>query len=435
VLTGVALFTAVLFVAALSLVVISSRSSSTSGALAAARQFLDAHPSARFVDEATSKYESLTHQVRSSDTGRWRSEGEVQLPNRGRLIVSDARGAREHLVLGEEAFTRQAASRDALRTTPWVRSLSNPTGPRGWTAISDARFDRGRQPGVDVPDPASVPLNLPTVVDALSLSKARRADGGVLTATVRVADLAIAPHGSPASGASSDNATITFTARVARNGRIDWLEVTRVLDLGGDQETEHHRFTFTDWGAPVSLAAPTGVEVDATPTIDEASLARVTGMTVLSPRPMPEPWRLVRVDVVPADGPAEECQSVTLTYLSRTLVVANYLATDADPPTVSITSLAADCPWLDHVQPDLARFRARPAFAGQLPVHLVDSPDANTYSYLSSGWTAVATAGTTYVLATTNWADAELLRLLARLAPLDLAGERLADDDLMRLAG
>ncbi|HEV7887325.1 MAG TPA: hypothetical protein VGO92_07180 [Acidimicrobiales bacterium] len=442
-----ALGTTVLFVAAVGALLIVPGPESPVQALSRVRGFVRDERTAHFTAIGVSEYGTTSQGVGSTTTARTRTTGELRLNEWVHAVTEDGETFDEELVTPKASYYRSAASRLMLEAEQWVASPRGADGFGSLWAGNGAQALAGTRPsdlasGGD-PRLAEVAGTLGTA-PAQALSQLRGVAGAGalpfdlerllargrnvesvgdhrLRATAKVFDLL--PDGLKqfiARMAVPTDATVTLTVDYGPGGRLDVLTTDTVTDFDGDRQTEHEEIRFSRWGEGVALSLPRPDQIDRTPGIDEAALARISDMTVLAPARLPAGWQLTEVDVVPRDDDVQECEAVTLTYREVPIDVSR-LTSDDDPPTIEVTSVPAACGWRADNEPDLAGVRR--VRTGGWEAQVVDNVEDNTYSYLTKGMTAVLEVNATHVLVSTNQGEAVLLATAAALAPLDLAAQ------------
>jgi hypothetical protein len=448
------LSTAVLLLAAVGALTVVPGHDSPTRALAEIRDFVASHRTAHFVAVGSNSIgpgtaESLGHTM----TTRSRASGAIRLPGESHVVIEAGDYAIERITLTDRTYSRHADDVSALARQQWVTGRS----AGGWFAYAPgAGTVVGPEPGPLMP-PAEIgssgggnllPVMLsgglgvladagvPVELESL-LAKAQHpllVEPGHLRATVPMTDLLSAPTAAMLKRAAAGIAgAITFDVAYGPDGRLDSIVIERVMTIDGDRTAAHDAVVFTQWGEPVDIAPPSEGNVDHTPTIDESALAAVSDMTVLAPTTVPAPWKLTSVDVEQEDRESEDCEAVTVEYMRGDVDPRQFDNSEDDPPTVSITSVPASCPWLDSVEPSLEN--ATPVSVGPWRAQLVENVDDNTYSYLSSGITAVLNVNGTYVVASTNAGRPLLVSMLSGLARLDLGRQPIADEALLAAAG
>jgi hypothetical protein len=437
--------TIVLFIAATGALLVLPGHESPTLALARVRAFVKDQRTAHFVDDEVDTFGSVGGGLGDTSTTRSRSTGDIRLPRDSRVVTDygTGEGVSEVLTVDGAIYVRNADSTIALGSTLWVKeTISGGFGPANMTA--NDRGSGGMQTFSPTGSEPPVPVGRGIPQEALlAMAQASVMGGGMgplfnfqgllekaqqvetldhnrLRATAALADLVPEElHKALGADLLSTTGGVTLTIQYGAGGRLDGLVIEALADFDGDQTTDRHDIHFSNWGGPVAVAPPAPGQVDATPGIDEGELAAITDMTVLAPRSLPPGYVLESMDVTHRSVEDEECESVTLEYVRIDWSKVKELTeSGGEPPTITVTSVGPNCPYVSDNEPALAG--ARTVRVGDRTGKLVDNVEDNTYSYLSDGVTLVFDEGT-HVLASTNDGEALLLQVMATLGPLDLA--------------
>ncbi|HUS61693.1 MAG TPA: hypothetical protein VMY34_05815 [Acidimicrobiales bacterium] len=239
------------------------------------------------------------------------------------------------------------------------------------------------------PSPAE-PHRLPDLVAAarrprLLAGAADRGDDGVEVVRARVSLIAL----------DDDDGVrrAVVELAVAPNGRVD----RAVLEIEADGLRAKHDYELSDWGSAVEIDAPTGDEIDRTPTVDEAALDKFRDVRILQPRGIPERWVLDGAFVLSEEESGEGCEQVELDYI------------DPDDEDYGFLTLYESDPACAARQPrGAAEFRAGSSTGWVLEA---ETDDDST--------TGVLVAGDTAIEFDSDLPLAELTVVLADFAPFD----------------
>lgn len=162
------------------------------------------------------------------------------------------------------------------------------------------------------------------------------------------------------------------------------------------------RVRFTGWNDPVDISAPGPAEFDLTPGVNEEDLAGVEGMTVLAPRSLHDGSVLSRGRVYGDydDDYRADCDVVALGY-------------DGPRPSVHLSMSSTECAETKGRRP---RSGSRPFVAG--PHRGWVTKEAEDYG---GNIEVVLEIDGTVVEVSSGLSEADLIPILASLAPLDLA--------------
>jgi hypothetical protein len=428
------------------LLVVRKGERSPTEALARVRAFVQAQKTATFTGTSESTFAPTSDDVGHTSTTRARFNGEIRLPGEAHIVFDSGDFASEVLLVDGTSYARSADSRAELDGEQWVKweqegeddedeedtAAAGPGvvtsfgGPASRAAADAMGFISASGPGS------------PVELDALfaELAEPERLAPNRIRAEVPLRDLVPEEAQRRLDDAREDaedkegfddwlDGTLAVTIDYGPDGRLDVLVFDTEHDIEGERSTEHQEFRFADWGKPVTFAAPAQDKVDATPHIDEQGLAQAQGrFTVLAPTTPPAGWVLQSLTFDERDSEIETCAVVELIYTAADLPEPDQETDEDDeelpePPMITVASVEPDCPWLEDSLPDLSE--ARTVRIGSWSAKATENTEDNYFSWLEEGVTFVFEAHGTRVAAAGNLPEAEVVRVLRTLAPIDLS--------------
>jgi hypothetical protein len=272
-------------------------SPSPAGLLARARDFVHAHPSARFHGTTTVNAGDPLSPVADAHTDLAELSGEFT-PGRTHAVISDDTGATELVKVQRAVYARVADSTDALAKATYVRADGQ--------ALRILRVRAEQAKSVD----------LVAVLDATSNAKKLSERG---SATVIEGDV----NATALFGRSLGKHVTSATLRVLVGGGGE-VQGVRLVSHG--EATITNRMQFGDWGSrDIAIAAPPAAQVDATPAIATVKLASFRATALLMPKSLPAGWELVRATVLGPGDTQEGCAQATLAYEDPRRAKGGYL--------------------------------------------------------------------------------------------------------------
>lgn len=340
---------------------------------------------AGFVEAAEGVAWSATVRIESADEGsldggsssvfRTRLDGEVAFPDRSRtVLVSDGYVSEELLVEGE-GWIRDAEGRPQLGLEAWAPldgleiALPAPRlgGLLGGPAELEELIRRAEEPAEALAEGDAFRLVTETEADLLDDD-----DFGIDVDRVEL-ELLVAPDGRP----------LAYTLRFEGDEELG--------EVAGETVVED-----LDWG-PADVEPPAEDDIDPTPAIEEEAIADFEDAPLFQLGAVPEGWVLAFAGIIPEDLSAEGCEQLDLEYTDPEDEVAGYL---------SLYALPARC---QDPEPPSDAVPVRTA----LGAGWAEVDGSSTFVVLFIGETAVQVD--------TDLPVDEVVALLERLEPLDLA--------------
>ena len=350
--------------------------------LAEARDFVSAHPTARYTGEITETYkdtfddESAPGPVDNDDLGstvtfKGKVLGEIQSAARYREIRNGGRdGVEETVLIGTTVYSRYADSVAGLASEKFV-----PYEMEG-EEVDNSDFD------------------------ALAVLKAARSpetisrEGDVTTISADI-DPVVAMGKTMAKGVNS------FTAKFAV---LDGGELqTMQLRIRGDEGSADMDLAFKDWGALVQVAEPRADQIDPTPGIAEEAIAVWDHAPLYQPKNIPDGWEIDYADVLSKEDTPEGCEQVEIDIDP---IDIDFDETE-EPPYLVLYQLPTSCAQ-DFGGVGVVPFRAG-RYAGFVQT------DGDGYSMMQ-----MSIDDKTTLQADSNLPVADLAKIVAELVPLDL---------------
>jgi hypothetical protein len=263
---------------------------------------------------------------------RWRLEGAIRFPNEAHLLVHTGDRVFQRILVGDDLYERSAVAEENLYLNRWSQSTIDrsaidadpaaaPEEPetsdqrsQAWDLVSQgagfgSELQRMRRVLARTGEPTRVSTNvirielgLPAFLDAyfadLALDEETLAELEKLEGSVTL-DITSGPKGR----------LDRIVAKVDARSRADGARPRE-----GWQSTADVRFT--EWGAPVEIAAPNMDPFPELPVIDLEGIARAQ-FTVLAPKTVAPDLKLLEASYfVPEDRGLDEpdCDKVTLYY-------------------------------------------------------------------------------------------------------------------------
>lgn len=355
-----------------------------------ARDFLKAHPTVRFTGATTTTSPDSSSAadtpattspdgLGSTSTSKSRSHGEINSAKHALHEVDDAGadGASEMVQLDKVSYSRFADTLDKLQSQKW------------------AKYDLANLPqGVSVP--ATQPQDQSDLSGVLKFASSPQRvarDGNVTTISVDLDPVKLF-------GEAATKALKSMTAKLAV---IDGGEVRSMqVHISGKDFVSETRVAFADWGAPVTIFAPSDDQVDPTPDTNEEAIAAWHDAPLYMPTAIPAGWALDYADVIGAADTAEGCAQVELDFEPPGG------ADDNNAPYMYIYELPTAC------ADNTAGTSAQAFRAGSHSGVIDTGKDGISMAQLTID-------AKTTIQAETTLTPAELATVLSRLGPLDLS--------------
>lgn len=234
--------------------------------------------------------------------------GEVESPDRYRILTKFESIRFEVLVVDGTAYTREAGE-DDLETAPYV---VDEIGPEDTDEVLEFIEE------FDVPEDEIAFLLTSAVAQAAALEPVRLAKA-VLVPGAEVTETA--------DGGVHVRGRVDLVAILGPEVRdLPDVEVVVQVELDADGAPLRVRLppaqrgqpavdiAIRDHGADITVAAPPPEAIDRTPNVAEEALVAFTDTPLVAPQPLPSGVRLVYVDVLPPDETLEGCTQVLLGY-------------------------------------------------------------------------------------------------------------------------
>jgi hypothetical protein len=389
--------------------------------LARVQAFVEQAKSARMTATSTSEQRMGEGELGSSYKDTSRTQGSIALPDRSQWIEEDGISAYETIVVPGAAYYREAESREQLAGEQWVHEAIEPGG----AASGDLRPDLmpvGEVAGafaagdlIEMLGAASAPTRVGphTIRVSIDVNKLQGYEMSVIRAA-----------GEPEPAPPVMTAEITSTSE----GRLDRLVMR--FNSGTDDEEDGFSDTtdlrFSDWGAPVTIAAPDAAAIDPTPGIAEADLVAFDATPLFGLRRLPAGWELFGAEVwtseEDADTEAGDCPEVSLSYGSPAEMEAfaramTKLTSEEQydemtmPASIEVSLTPADCDSWNSLE------NGDPITLGGRPARIVRSTNTDE-EYATS---IQVTVGATRVVIESDGPESATLAAASDVVPFDLA--------------
>jgi hypothetical protein len=327
--------------------------------LARLQAFVDEAKTAHFVADSRTESKDGKGDLGSSYRDHSRAEGELVVSDRSHMIGEDGEYAYEAITLATGSYYREADDRAGLAGEQWL-----------YEAHSDTPLPTVPTPSAMSSGPImTMATGVASALGGSELAELLDAAGSpvrVSANTIKVViDVKRLPDFSAQRNAEGQMPLPTITAELTSGSadRLERLVLTTAETYPGDSaddsppgsfiSTEDVRFS--QWGAPVTIAAPPANQVDPTPGIDEKDLKEFVATALVGLRRLPAGYELVEAgvftsvaDAAPEDG---ECPEVDLSYADPAAVDAFMASVEADPTapepaSIDVELTPASCDYM-----------------------------------------------------------------------------------------
>lgn len=444
---GITLAVVLLLVVAAVALIVSSGKKSPKEQLAQVVAFVNEHKTARIKGATVSRYGPGEDEVGSTSTDRSKLEGVIRVPDASRVVEDMGDFAYETLQVKGRAYTREADDVSGLDGEPWLYADAvegaSPEALEIIEGLSPAELDALNQFGGGLSS-LGLPLDIGASLD--TDGAVERVEPGKLRFSLTYRDF-VPPEildefeqMLEAEGEDEDflDQKIAVTVTHGSEGRLEELTLTSSYEMDGEVTDERLEVAFSRWGEPVDIAEPGDEDLDLTPTIDEKAFAEFKDFAPLAPAVPPVDYVLASATAEPADDEWESCALVDLSYRRADAYLAPH-PQDADEELLylarefQVSQTERDCEFAEEPE---AKSPGRPVKVGEWSAVLYDEVvQTGGQFFFDEGdgppmRSLVITTSDTWITFVTGLDEAELLKVAATLAPLDLAKQPIQPIDL-----
>jgi hypothetical protein len=368
--------------------------------------------------------------------------GELVMPDRFHAISDDGDLVSEMIVIGPDWYSREGDDRALLAKERWVKSTDADLGgsaiqmTAGVSGIGDMAYTALSNSWLNPLGPSDLRALVAGLEHPTRLSEGvLRAEMTLPAGPMRGGWFGYAPNTIQPPPPPKASAELTS----GPGGRLDRLVIT--VTQAGTADMDSSRTTadlhFRDWGGPIQVDAPGAGQIDPTPEFDEEAIAAVTAFEVLAPASLPPNLRLASGYHEPADTDDETCESVSLQWIDpiaaqrRSQQISSVLeaarAAGREPDFEAMDEAMMAAPESD-VDLSFSAASCEDVFAEEdgepIAVGGVTGSIARPTGDFPSGTSITFQRGRTRIQVHSGMSEAELVKLVARLVPFDMAKQR-----------
>ena len=375
----------------------------------------------------------------STFSDRSRVRGDLSLPSSVHLVVEHGAGFFESIAVGDLLFTREALEEDDLAAEQWDQMTMDETslGADDVASILETEGAEGLigQGMVMNSLLGKGDYGFPALQSTLEvLTDPERVTDGVIKASMPLRDLMTETmpelDGEALEALDDVDGTIEVELTSGPGGRLDRMRTVVEMKLPGGMMTSTDDLRFSRWGEAPDVVAPPAGDIDPTPSFDEEAIAQAD-FTPLAPRAVPDPLRLLSATFYQGDPELDECDDVSLSYGDPDAERRARDWTEGDEDvfvhTLDLTSTPASC--YEELGEDESWYAGegepQPISIGGHEGTIVrfDDPD------YGPSLTVEVRIGDVHLSVHSDIDEAQALRAIAELVPLDLSSQPVLELD------